>query len=269
MANAPATKVEIVTKRRKSRDHGGHHGGAWKVAYADFVTAMMAFFMVMWLISQNQSTREAIASYFRDPGVFETTSVASVLNANGESREGAGRAGMAADDAIRQELQSAAARIREQLRAAAGLKGLDRQVDLQLTSEGLRIELVDTEQAMFFDMGSAEMKPEATRLFAIIAAELKSLNKPVILEGHTDSRRYTTTQSYSNWELSADRANAARRVMLKAGLSGDLIAGVRGFADRQPRVRENPLDPRNRRVSIVVPVAPDIMTPAVRPGNHL
>ncbi|MEW5981031.1 MAG: flagellar motor protein MotB [Acidobacteriota bacterium] len=254
MERGSGTKTEIITKKKKTRGHVAHHGGAWKVAYADFVTAMMAFFMVMWLIGQNQATREAIASYFRDPGVFETTATSSLMDGEGDPHEGAGRAGMAADDAIRQELRDAADHLRKQLDAAAGLEGLDKQVDVRLTSEGLRIELIDSDQATFFDTGSAELKPEAVRLLGLMTGELKALARPIIVEGHTDARQYSHMLTYSNWELSADRANAARRIILKGGLPPRLIMSVRGYADRKLRFGQQPLDARNRRVSVVVPL---------------
>jgi chemotaxis protein MotB len=249
-------KDVIIIKKKGRGAHAAHHGGAWKVAFADFMTAMMCFFLVMWLISQNQSTRAAIAAYFRDPGVFETTSAGGLMNQGTGALDGAGQTSYSAlvEEANRQRLQKTAKRIEEEIAKAGGLKGLEKQVDVQVTSEGLRIELQDTDNSMFFDSGSARIHPESERVLALIAQELEKLARPVVVEGHTDSRPYGGDRAYSNWDLSADRANAARRVMESGGLSPARISAVRGFADRRPRILNDPLDARNRRVSIVVPL---------------
>jgi len=250
-------KDVIVIKKKVRGAHAAHHGGAWKVAFADFMTAMMCFFLVMWLISQNQSTRAAIAAYFRDPGVFETTSAGGLMNGGAGALDGAGQTAYSAlvEESNRQRLQKAAKRIEEEISKASGLKGLEKQVDVQVTGEGLRIELQDSDNSMFFDSGSARIHPEAERVLALIALELERLAQPVVVEGHTDSRPYVGDRGYSNWDLSADRANAARRVMESGGLSPARISAVRGFADRRPRILNDPQDARNRRVSVVVPLA--------------
>ncbi len=248
----------IIIIKKKKGGHAGHHGGAWKVAFADFMTAMMAFFMVMWLIAMKQDVKAAIAAYFRDPGVFETTKGALVGGGAG-TLNGTPNPTTAAitEDAARRVLEQAGKRIRDKLAADMSLKGLGKQVEIQMTKEGLRIELVDTAEAMFFDSGSSHVKGETERMLAVIAHELGDLNKPVIVEGHTDSLPYSNTNEYTNWDLSADRANAARRIMQASGLRPEQVQLVRGFADRQLRIGGAPLDPRNRRVSIVVPFEPD------------
>jgi chemotaxis protein MotB len=246
----------IIIIRRKKAGHGGHHGGAWKVAYADFVTAMMAFFLVMWLAAQDSRIRDAVAGYFADPGLMPHERSNSMLESG---RGGIDPSGMTVLDrqpqgmqaAEQKALAAAAARIREgtQAREFASLRD---QVELSVTSEGLRIELVERNGSSFFDSGSAVLRGESVKILTVIAREIGTLQNDVVLEGHTDSRQYANGERYGNWELSSDRANAARRVMLVEGLRDGQLRAVRGFADNDLRIPDQPLDPRNRRVSIVV-----------------
>lgn len=220
---------------------------AWKVAYADFITALMAVFLVMWLVTQNQAVRSAVAGYFRaaEPGGR------SVL-----------QGGVASDQQVssmahvREILERAAERIREAMAQSPAFAQLRDQVEVQVTSEGLRIELVDSAKTGFFDTGSARLLPESERLLASIGRELGRLDHGVVVEGHTDRRPYSE-RGYGNWELSTDRAHAARRVMQAAGLAEGQVTAVRGFADTRLRVPKDPFDPQNRRVSVVVPVVPE------------
>ncbi len=242
--------IVIVKKRR---GHHGAHGGAWKVAYADFVTAMMAFFLVMWLVGQSKAVRAGVAGYFRNPGAFASQQGNGVLTGGRHLSDEPSEAQPAAQTAAdRAALEQSAAHIRERLNALPELKALRDQVELTVTDEGLRIDLVERDNSSFFDTGSAVMHPETERLLALIARELGTLPNDVVVEGHTDSRQYTNTDKYTNWELSADRANAARRVLERQGLHPGQVVGVRGLADRHPRIAANPLDPRNRRVSVLV-----------------
>ena len=261
MKNAPV----IIIKKKRGHGHG-HHGGAWKVAYADFVTAMMAFFLVLWIVGQSQPVKAGVAGYFKNPGVLENNRSTGILpggqegispnappklDASSGSGKGTGNANVPSEDehAI---LEKKAASLKEMLARTPEFKDLQKQVEIQVTSDGLRIELVDNSDSPFFDSGSAALKPETVRLLAVIAGELKSLPNTIVLEGHSDSRRYSTSGVYSNWELSSDRANAARRIMEETGLRAGQIGEVRGYADRRLRNAADPLDPRNRRVSIVV-----------------
>jgi chemotaxis protein MotB len=244
----------IIVKKPKRGGHGGHHGGAWKVAYADFVTAMMAFFLVMWLVAQSNAVKAAVAGYFTDPGIFDQQKSNGVI-AGGEMRLDADRP-TPPDDQVRIDSREALERAAERLRTALGaipeFKALEHQIEIQLTPEGLRIELVEKNEATFFDSGSATLKPETERILGAISAELGKLTNDVVIEGHTDSLPYSKSRTYTNWELSADRANAARRVMEQLGLQHGQIQAVRGFADRRLRIASAPFDSRNRRVSIVV-----------------
>jgi chemotaxis protein MotB len=242
----------IIVVRKKRKSHGGHHGGAWKVAYADFVTAMMAFFLVLWLVGQSKPIKAGIAGYFRDPGAFETQRGDGILSGGKQPSEPTPEQAVRDAAAERAALERSVSHIREQLNGLPDFKTLRNQIEFMITSEGLRIDLVDRSGSSFFDSGSAHLLPEAEPILGIIAGELGTLDSAIILEGHTDSRQYASSDRYTNWELSADRANAARHVMEREGLKPAQVVSVRGHADRQLRVASDPLDPRNRRVSIVV-----------------
>lgn len=242
----------VIVKKRKHRRHA-HHGGAWKVAYADFVTAMMAFFLVMWLVAQSPSTRAAVAAYFRDPGVFDYSGAQALLDgaANTVGPDGAG----AAPAEILQAhatLAAAAEDLRNAIQSMPEFKALQDRIQIELTPEGLRIEMLDSATDGFFQVGSSALKPESTRLLALIAEKLGRLPNLVAVEGHTDSRPYLTSGVFSNWELSTDRANAARREMQQNGLRAAQVEAVRGLADTKLRFPQDSLDARNRRISILV-----------------
>ena len=220
-----ADEQPIIIKRVK-KSHAGHHGGAWKVAYADFVTALMAFFLVMWLVSQGPETTAAVAGYFRDPGVFEYGRGGSVVgNADGGpgtepvSSTGTG-ASLAEREAVA-NLERTAQRIDSALGQVPAFAQLRGQIEVRITADGLLIELMESSQRGFFDSGSADLYDTAEEILRVIGAELVRLDNPVVFEGHTDSRPYLSGAAYGNWELSADRANAARRVMEVAGLPAD------------------------------------------------
>ncbi len=246
-AHAPV----IIIKKKKA-SHGGHHGGAWKVAYADFVTAMMAFFLVMWLVNQSQDVKNSVQAYFQDPGVFEHERGRSPIAA-GAGLVGSGSAGQGSDvAAATAALERAAERIKEQIKAIPGFRNLEDQIEVKVTAEGLRIELQEGGQDTFFDSGSAHVKAQTRQVLQVIAKELSALPQSLAIEGHTDATPFGRDRSYTNWELSADRANAARRIMEEAGLPPSHVKGIRGFADTILRTPEAPANPRNRRVSIVV-----------------
>jgi chemotaxis protein MotB len=241
---------ETIIIRKKKKGHGGHHGGAWKVAYADFVTAMMAFFLVMWLVGQSKAVKAGVAGYFRDPGAFEKQGGKGILP-GGQDVSQSGPSTPAVD-AERKALEQSVAHIKERINSVPEFKALRNQVEFSITGEGLRIDLLESSGASFFDSGSAGMKPETEHLLGVIAHELGLLDNAIVVEGHTDSRPYANSDKYTNWELSADRANAARRTMERQGLKPTQVVGVRGHADRDLKVAEDPMDPRNRRVSVLV-----------------
>src|SRR5580658_4556258 len=186
-----ASKAQPIIVIKKNGGHGGHHGGAWKVAYADFVTAMMALFIVLWLMSQS--------------------------------------------DQVKKEVEK-----------------LSKQIEITITPEGLRIELLEGKDGTFYESGSAKLSANGQELLALLAGELKTLPNDLLIEGHTDAAQYSTDANYSNWELSADRANSARRLMQQDGVRSNQVTQVRGYADQLLRVKDNPYDPSNRRISILV-----------------
>ncbi len=233
----PTPPIIII---RKKGGHGGHHGGAWKVAYADFVTAMMALFIVLWLMNSSKPIQVAISGYFKDPsGTGKETG--SSLTGSGENVQ-PGKQEMAK---LKEELQKSIQGIND-------LAKLKNNIEITVTEEGLRIELLESGEGTFFDSGSPALNKSGQEIATLLAAELGKAPNRVSIEGHTDAKPYTGKSSYSNWELSADRANAARRLMQQSGLRGDQISQVRGFADQRLRNVNDPLDPSNRRVSIIV-----------------
>ncbi len=223
---------------KKKGGHGGHHGGAWKVAYADFVTAMMALFIVLWLLNTSKPVREAIAGYFKDPS--------GTLNKTDSSHAKAEET-VTVDNIsqLKDKLQKTIA----QMKNFGKLKD---QIVMTLTPEGLRIELLETQTGTFFDLGSPELNENGKKLLALLAQELGKVPNKVTIEGHTDAKPFNSKRDYSNWELSTDRANAARRLMQENQLRADQVSQVRGYADQQLRDLKKPLDPSNRRISIIV-----------------
>jgi chemotaxis protein MotB len=258
-AHHEPTEPRIVKKKKR---HQAAHGGAWKVAYADFVTAMMALFIVLWIMSQSQSIRLNVAQYFRNPGLLpgatgllETSDMGGAMPTPGHSQELQTPAPihpeLARASSDQGTLEEVKKRITEIIAQLPELNSLKNQVALEITDEGLRIELLDQESSHFFDIGSANLKSETQELLKLIAQELEKIPNHVTLEGHTDGRPYGSKQ-YTNWELSTDRANAARRVMEEAGVRKGQITSVRGYADQQLRNPQDPMDIQNRRVSIIV-----------------
>jgi chemotaxis protein MotB len=249
----------IIIKRIK-KGHGGHHGGAWKVAFADFATAMMAFFLVMWLTSQNAAVKASVASYFKDPGLFDYEKSQGILPGGPPGVEPGqppppGPPPGASAQAMQQEKQvlaAAADNIKQELLQVKRFEVLRDQIEITVTTEGLRIELVERPGSSFFDSGSAVFLGESEQILIVVAHEVGALKNDIVIEGHTDSRPYADGGRYGNWELSVDRSNAARRIMERNGLHEGQVRSVRGYADTQLHLPDKPLDPRNRRVSIVV-----------------
>lgn len=228
----------IVIKKKGS--HGGHHGGAWKVAYADFVTAMMALFIVLWLMSStSKQTQEEIAGYFNDPKGLSTKKESGNKPALKETDE-------------KQEMVALKNQLLKAIEDISALNNLRKQIEITITDEGLRIELVEDQKGTFFESGSAEPTLALIEILKLLATQLQSLPNHISIEGHTDAQAYVKQASYSNWELSTDRANVARREMQANGIRGDQVSQVRGFADQQLHFPLKPLDPANRRVSLVV-----------------
>jgi chemotaxis protein MotB len=234
---APAQTIIIV---RKKKGHGGHHGGAWKVAYADFVTAMMALFIVLWLLASDDKVKKAVGGYFQDPtgrGKLQGT----ILGSNG-----------AGPTVSKEDMTKLKEHIEQALKEMPAFEKIKDHIELTVTNEGLRIELLENEQGMFFESGKPMPTDSGSKLLALLAGELAKIPNKLLIEGHTDAKPYAGGGTYSNWELSADRANAARRIMQVAGLPGDRVAQVRGFADQHLRAKDRPEDTANRRVTVIV-----------------
>lgn len=248
---AEPNKEEKKPRRRvkKVKGHGGHHGGAWKVAYADFVTAMMALFLVLWLVSQaDQKVKQEIASYFRSPGVFDTTAGGILSQAKKVSREPTGQTSK--DD--EQVLFSVAQTLQKKFETRPEFSRYKDQVKIDVTEEGLRIQLLDKADRVSFPSGSAALNDETKSVLAEIARGICSLPNKINIGGHTDSHVFAAENGYTNWELSADRANAARRALQAECVQPSQIRRIVGFADTDPLVPEDMFSPANRRISITV-----------------
>jgi len=226
---------------KKVSGHGGHHSGAWKVAYADFVTAMMALFIVLWLMNSNKQVQEAVGGYFKDPS-GTSKQIGSTMRGAGENL-----------DLHKEDMNKIKEALLKQVESLPDFEKLKKHIDMTITSEGLRIELTEDEKGTFFELGSAVPSVSGRELLVALAQEVGKLPNHVSIEGHTDSRPYSGgLTGYSNWELSVDRANAARKIMQSSGLEGKQVSQVRGFADQRPRVKDNPDDASNRRISLIV-----------------
>ena len=208
----------IIIKKKAA--HGGHHGGAWKVAYADFVTAMMALFIVLWLLNTSKPTQEAVGGYFRDPK--------GTANKKGTDHPDAGNAGAAKKD----DMSKIEEKMVKAMQQMGGFEKLKDQVEMTITAEGLKIELMESDKGTFFENGKAQATDGLSDILKVVSTEVAKLPNPVLIEGHTDGKPYKEDAPYSNWELSADRANTARRLMESNGVRPDQISEVRGFADR-------------------------------------
>jgi chemotaxis protein MotB len=267
----------IIVKRIKKAGHG-HHGGAWKIAYADFVTAMMAFFLLMWLLgSTTEGDKKGIADYFQSPlkvalfggsGSGDSSSVvkgggADLSRTTGQVKKGEVEAEKRTINlqALKQEqIRAEAARLRslqdrleDLVRNHPGLAPYSSQIRLDMTRDGLRIQIADELNRPMFDSGSAAVKPYMQELLRVVGSVLAEVPNRLTLEGHTDATPFSGGErGYSNWELSSDRANASRRELLAGGLPDDRVLRVQGLAASQLLLREQPADAGNRRISIVV-----------------
>jgi chemotaxis protein MotB len=210
------------------------------VAYADFVTAMMSLFIVLWLMGSSDKVKKAVAGYFNDPkgtaNLLGTTMTGDGISVTTKTSD----------------MKRLKEKLEEEIKAKKELEKLSKQIEITITSEGLRIELIEGKDGTFYELGSAKLSPSGQVLLALLAAELKTLPNSLLIEGHTDATPYSKDNSYSNWDLSADRANSARRLLQQDGVRADQVSQVRGYADQMLRVKDNPTDPSNRRISILV-----------------
>jgi chemotaxis protein MotB len=231
------TRPIIIIK--KKHGHAGHHGGAWKVAYADFVTAMMALFIVLWLMNSSKQIQEAVGGYFKDP-----TGTSKKV---GSDMVGSGENFIVSKD----NMQQLKEQLQKAIREVPHFETFKNHIEITVTNEGLRIELTESASGTFFESGSTKISRDGEELIATLAQELGKLPNKIAIEGHTDAVAYSSA-NYGNWELSADRANAARRLMQMNGIRQDQVTQVRGFADQRLRKPDAPTDPSNRRISMIV-----------------
>ena len=271
MPQGPDGNTIIIVK--KVSGHGGHHGGAWKVAYADFVTSMMALFMVLWLVSSAPDTvRETIAEFFRHPGLFRFDTAASPIHmkdagllerkiSNEPVDNMIENITQESDTAKLKEAQNRAFReiadkIENNIVLNADLQGGDilENISVTIDDQGLHIEIMDSKKASMFESGKDIMPIEAQRMIYKLAVIIKDMPNPIEIAGHTDSVKFNPkiTHEYDNWYLSADRANAARRMFIQAGINPGRIVRIIGYADTQPRDKEDLSNPANRRITITL-----------------
>ena len=233
----PIRPIIVIKKKIMG---AGHHGGAWKVAYADFMTAMMSLFIVLWLLNSTPVIKKAVAGYFNDPhsGGKET-----------------GTETIGTDESITID-QKNVANLKEQIESAIleqkDLSGLSKQIEITITGEGLKIDLMESRGGTFFESGSPKLSETGVKLLDMLSDQLRTLPNRMLIEGHTDAQPYSSDNGYTNWELSSDRANSARRLLQQDGVGSDRISQIRGYADEKLRVPSNPYDPSNRRISLIV-----------------
>lgn len=245
----PEPEKKSRRRVKKVKGHGGHHGGAWKVAYADFVTAMMALFLVLWLVSQaDTKLKEQIANYFRSPGVFTSTKGGILSGASKVSKEPSKLTSK--DD--EQALFSVAQSLQKKFDTRPEFTKSKDKVFIKLTDDGLQIQVMDKADNISFEVGKANLTKEAREILTEIAQALCELPNPIIIGGHTDARIFPSSNGYTNWELSTDRANAARRVLQEACVKPEQIKRIIGYADTDPIIPRDVYDPANRRISITV-----------------
>ena len=264
----PEIKIRFI---KKKGGHAAAHGGAWKVAYADLVTALMAFFLLMWLLNSTSSnTKAGIAGMFQDPDFFNTEKGKAILQEyeiqksgilpggtgmkGGPDGQGGPTVAVPEEDPgekERQRMEETAQSIGKAFREDKLLEAFKDQISFEFTAEGLRIQIQDKLAQVLFDSGSAKLKPYTLSILKEIGQELGKLPNQLLIGGHTDAVRYPD-QTYTNWELSADRANAARRVLESAGVKPTQVQRVIGYSDRIPLDNRDPADPQNRRISILV-----------------
>ena len=284
---------EVIIKKIKKGGHGGHHGGAWKVAYADFVTAMMAFFLLLWLLAATtEEQKRGIAEYFT-PESFSVSSPgaeAGVLAGEGVTGEGTTQADSRAPTVVLQlvptqatgadateddveelmrereeeAFEEAQDAIRQAIQADPTLAELADQLLMDMTPEGLRIQIIDHEGGSMFPSGSAAMKASTRALIGQISQVINELPNKVVISGHTDATPFQTEGGYTNWELSSDRANAARRALVEGGVPFERIVQVTGKADTEPFDASDPFLPENRRISIVLRRGTSVLPESLR-----
>ena len=297
--NEPALPPPIIVKKVVEEGHRAHHGGAWKIAYADFVTAMMAFFLLLWLLGATDANkRRGIADYFAPTlidyrqnsagsnGILGGDSIVAQDNYPHRATQTGSRAltiprdatgGIREGDAPRNQDRDQFGRLRADLmrriQASPDLRRLANHVSFTESEEGLRIDLIDEADFSMFRVGTADLLPQARHLIEQVAQVIAGVPNAVIIRGHTDSLPYSAGQTTNNWTLSSARAESTRATLETTGLTMDRVARIEGVADRNPFVPQNRYDPRNRRISITLAwrdaaALPAPAQPATPPPRH-
>jgi len=256
-----------IVYRKKGHAHA-HHGGAWKVAFADFMTAMFALFLVLWLINQSSDVKSAIAGYFQDPLGRSDEFGSSIMP--GDGAQAATVRPMQPTDVVdmrRNRMQIMADRMKKDVQKMPALADVQDKIEIRVTDEGLEIQLLEDSLGVFFESGNALPSLRGREILALLGHELSGLSNPVMIAGYTDARPYHRADGYSNWELSADRANTTRRILSVNGVADDRIVQIRGFADRDLKDPDHPTSASNRRIAITMmfepePAAPPASAPA-------
>jgi len=248
----------IIIKRVK-RIAGGHHGGAWKIAFADFATAMMAFFLVLWLLSTATPEQKiAIAGYFKDPVGFSESGTPYIIDLGGtptlapENTLNPEVKSQPQPDKVTVDLELLLQELQNKVDENPQLQKFKDQILFEITPNGLRIQIMDAENRPMFDSGSARLKPYFEDILLAMADTIKAVPNKISISGHTDAKPYTGTGDFGNWELSANRANAARRALIAGSYPDAQVARVVGYASSALFDKENPFNPVNRRIDIVV-----------------
>ena len=248
---------KVIIKRRAKKHDEGAHGGAWKVAYADFMTAMMTFFMLMWLISMiSPSKKAAVAEYFRNVSIFKQENQSfmqkssSIFNKSGAN---APKITLQLPQRSQKNSSSGAVQMEQMLKHLVEQKlgDLKDQIKVDIIHGGVRIQIMDKKGRPMFDSGSANPTPMAERILDVLGQFLKNAPNKIAVEGHTDALPYVNGK-YTNWDLSVQRALATRGLLMTDGLQSDRISRITGYGDTVPLVKDDPLDPRNRRISVIV-----------------
>ncbi|GJQ63662.1 MAG: flagellar motor protein MotB [Melioribacteraceae bacterium] len=255
MAEQDQDQEQPIIVKKIEGGHG-HHGGAWKVAYADFVTAMMALFIVLWVLGQSEEVKEAVSGYFKDPIGFGNQQSRNLIPG---PQEGFIDPSMINPQMIneaqaeREALEKMGEEIVAELADKEEFEDLVDQIQVEVTNDGLRIEMIESADDIFFEVGSSSLNNSATTILSKIGTRISDMNNRIVIEGHTDARPFNSRGDlYTNFELSSDRANAARRALLRGGLKDEQIYEIRGLADRMLKDPEDPYSVVNRRISIIV-----------------
>jgi chemotaxis protein MotB len=239
---------------KKKGGHGGHHGGAWKVAFADFITALMALFLVLWLVGQSQKVKEAVAGHFRNPPGILDGSRSGILPGNegvNEAIQPKESSPVSFEDEMA-KLERSAEHLQQVFAETDAFKSIRNQIQIRMTPEGLEIQLSEKAKKVLFEVGSAHPVQDTKDVLIQIAKEIGNISNRAVIAGHTDRRPYSDERHYSNWELSSDRANGARRVLVENGMKPEQIARVVGYADTQLLNEKDPYADANRRITILV-----------------